>query len=317
MKYKPYLLFLSLLPLLSLLALPSPAHAADFSVSITPPLLEARIKPGHTIYYTFDVKNHSDQAVTLQATIQPFQPQGKQGRLRLVDDPANTAREFFSLLNAHLSLDQTFELTAGEKRQLVLRVAIPSNQTSRDYYQVLLVQQTSSPPEGQNNLTQTTGGVGVPILLNVSSNLKPDRTAEIVKFQPRKALWNKIIDSFSPLSVDLVIKNSSSSFFKPQGKLTFAKKLGSEEKEIKELPLRADNILAGGERQITCQEELCRINAPFLFGQYFVTATFKLGNTGPQYQSRLTVWVFPYKLVGLLCLAFIILYLLKQKQRIG
>jgi len=301
--------------LLSVFTLLSPKNcwAQNFSLSINPPLLEAMLKPGKKIIYTFDLENRSSSSLNLIPKIVPFEAQGNQGYIRFTNEEAPS---FFSLLNSNIAFGQPFSLEANQKIQLVVRIAIPQNQPEGDYYQTLLVEQSSS-REQVGNISQSLGVVGANILLTVSQSGQPQRSLEIDSFTIPKAYFNQVVDSFDLVNFDLILKNTGQAFVKPEGSIFIHPQ--NKEENLQEIKIRPDNILPGTNRQMQCLEKPCFFKPPRLIGTY--QARFEFVLDGKKYQSAISFWVFPVKitlgLTILLLFWLILLWRLKRKQASG
>lgn len=301
-------IFLALFTL-SLLS-PKSCLAQTFSLSIHPPILEAMLQPGKKIIYTFDLENHSSSSLSLTPRIVPFEAQGDQGHIRFTNEETPS---FFSLLNSHIAFDQPFSLEAGQKIQLVVRIAVPQNQPEGDYYQTLLVEQSSS-QEQVGNISQSLGVVGTNILLTVSQSGQPQRSLEIDSFTIPGAYFNQFVDSFDLVNFDLILKNTGQAFIKPEGRIFVSSQ--NKEEDFQEIKIRPDNILPGTNRQMQCLEKPCFFKPPQLIGSY--RARFEFVLDGKKYQSAISFWVFPIKitltLAAILLFWLIILWRLKRKQ---
>ena len=290
---------------------PTDCLAQSFSLSISPPILETMIQPGKRIIYTFDLENHSPGPINLIAKIVPFEAEDNQGHIRLIlnEEPP----EFFSLLNADINFDQPFSLGSGQKIQLVVRIAIPQNQPEGDYYQTLLIEQ-SSPKVPLENLSQSLGAVGTNILLTISESGQPQRGLEIDSFSIPNAYFSKIVDSFSIVNFDLSLRNVGEAFSKPQGSIFIRPE--REDKSLQEIKIRPDNILPNTTRKMQCLEEPCSFKPPRLIGSYQANFEFVLDNK--KYQSTISFWVFPLKItigiIFLLILLFFFLWRTRQKR---
>ena len=290
---------------------PQVSLAQSFSLSVTPPILEAMIQPGKKIIYTFDLENHSSVPINLTAKLVPFEAYDDQGQIRFLNE---SPPEFFSLLNAHMAFNQPFSLNPGQKLQLVVRIAIPNNQPEGDYSQTLLIEQSAS-QNLSGNISQSLGAVGTNILLTVSQSGQPDRSLDIASFVPQNAYFNKIVDSLSVVNFDLRLKNTGRAFFKPDGSIFIRSK--GESENIQEIKIRPDNILPDATRQMVCLEQPCFFKPPKLIGSY--QALFEFVLDGKKHQSAITFWVFPIKItfgvIIFLTLSLILLWCLKIKKR--
>lgn len=293
------------------LAFPKDCQAQAFSLSVNPTILEVMIQPGKKIIYTFDLENHSSTNLDLTARIVPFEAQDNQGHIRFSQEEPP---DFFSLLNSGMSFNQPFSLGANQKIQLVVRIAIPQNQPEGDYYQTLLVEQSSNQLLS-GNISQSLGAIGANILLTVSTSGQPQRSLDIDTFTIPKAYFNQFVDSFDLVNFNLVLKNTGQAFTKPEGSI-FIRPEGGED-DLQEIKIRPDNILPGTSRKMRCLKTPCFFKPPQLIGSY--QARFEFVLEGQKYQSVISFWVFPIKIAfGLVILLLFWLTLLwRLKKRTG
>ena len=315
MKKLPITCYLLLFICLSLFTLnaASPVFSQGFSLSISPPLLEAIMQPGKKITHAYQVKNNSSSPITLIPHISSFEPVGEQGQTKIVKSQkikVQSYENWFSFLNVNMSLDQPFTLAPNQDLQLVLKISLPQNAPEGDYYQTLLLEQVSPGTNNQNNATQTLGTIGSNILLTVSQTGRPEKKAEIIEFVPKNALLGRFFDSFSNIQFNLRIKNTGKAFFKPIGEISIA---------TDNLPLRPDNILAGTIRQVQCENGSCQIKPPNILGRYQAQLKFTLDENGASYEKTVSFWVLPIKLTIGIIIAILLLYgilsLRKRRQK--
>ncbi len=305
-----------LLMLLTLLIKPSLVFSQSFSLSLSPPVVEVMMQPGRKATYAFQLKNNSSSPVNLLPKIIPFQPQGEQGQVKYSQKNSNwPGEEYFSFLNANLQINQPFLLAPDEEIQLVLKISLPQNAPEGDYYQSLILEQLAANTPNQTQ-TQLVGQIGSHLLLTVSSSGKPKKEAAIVEFFSPSLLFDKILDSFDALNLELRIKNTGQAFFKPFGEIII---LNNNEEKVASLPLRPDNILKDTTRQIYCQEGPCRADNLNFLGRYQAQVQFTADENGPVSKQSFIFWVLPIKLtlglvLGLLLAIFIWWGYRKRKQ---
>ena len=101
------------------------AAAADYGLSVSPPLLRIHIKPGKSITQVFKIENLSKTEKTLVARIVPFDKADDKGNPLL--DPQKTTDwlTYFSLANANIKLNEPFIVAADSSEQLILSLSVP------------------------------------------------------------------------------------------------------------------------------------------------------------------------------------------------
>lgn len=226
-----------------------PASAQSVSLSISPPLLEAMIKPGKSIVQPYEIVNESGTDLYLRPIIVPFEPSDLNGNILLDPKFLNSyIPKFFSLANNNFQLNQTFRLSAGEKGQLLLRITIPDDEAETDHYFTFIIEQS---PEGEFLGRQNGGSnlikIGSNILLTISSTGLPKKQAVVAKF----AALPKIADLFfDKIKFSLLVQNTGRTFLKPVGQIDIYNRL--TKKKVETLALQPDNVLANSARLINC-----------------------------------------------------------------
>jgi len=301
------------------LLLATPAKAQDFSLSISPPLLEIMLQPDKSITQAYEVKNEGNQLLYLTAFISPFLPDPQTGKvLYEQNQPSILPQPQFSLNNANLNLGETFILQPNESQQLVLKIKASKNVAEKDYYATLFIAQSVT---GRQLLNQTaaqfSGQIGSHLLITVSQAGEFDFIGRIAQFKPLP----KIADLGEKINFNLIVANEGQTLFKTNGKIEIFDWLGKKKKEIL---LRPDNILVDSQRKITCLDEPCYFSS-LLPGRYQTMVTIFnpfqsfSSDGGPDTQSTIgdsseversealsqtiSFWIIPFKLILVVIIA--------------
>ena len=283
------------------LVLPSEAQAQEFSLSLSPPLLEIMLQPGKSITQAYEVKNLGDSVLYLKSFISPFAPDPESGQIVYQSLLSPGQQPEFKLNNANLSLNDTFVLQPNESQQLVLKVSTPQNLPENDYYFTFFVSH-SSPGE----LLKKTGSsfqaqIGSHLLLTVSQAGEFDFNGQIARFEALP----KITDLGEKINFDLIVANGGQALFKANGKIEIFDWLGKKKKEI---ILRPDNVLVNSQRKIVCLDEPCSFSS-FWPGHYRAVITvFDLSRS-------IYFWILPTKLALALTIGLIVLKLVLDKRK--
>jgi hypothetical protein len=276
---------------------------SSFNISLTPAQFEFTAQPGATITQAYEITNNSDNTIFLSSSIESWLPSGIEGNVtysNVVSDP----KVIFSLNNADLSLGQGFNLQPQEKRQLVLKIKVDPQSELKDYYYTFFINQTSvGTLEGQQNSTQASGKIGSHVLLSVSNSEQQPAKAEIKNFK----VFPKIKDVFlTPINFQAEISNNTDYFFKTDGQITINK----NDLKINEIKLMPSNVLSHHSRSITCTDNtVCTLNPPLWPGSY--TATLSLDPSISSKSVTISFFVFPFSLIGLLGIIFILFWVFK------
>jgi hypothetical protein len=313
---KKFFLFLSFILLFSSR---SPTLAQEFSLEISPPLVEITAQPGTTLTQTYQIKNSSAKDILLTTFLKPFQASSEPGLpdYNLSPDP-QTPSPTFSLVNTGLDLEKPFTLPAHSSQQIVLKIKTPSHAPTQDYYYTLFFAQVTNP----QNQAAALGQIGTNLLITVSSDLNPSVQMKTVSF----TVHPKIADLFlSKVSFQGTIENQSNTLFKPYGKIIVNRTWPPENQDQNEfeLVLRPDNILKNSSRPIFClypdnqSLSTCQLNSYLPPGKYtatlFYCPTLESANSQNCQEISLNFYVLPYLILLLLLPLFY--YLFKKRSK--
>jgi hypothetical protein len=286
----------------------SPVKAQSFSLSITPPILEAMIMPGKTITKVYKLTNQGPDT-QVYTTIVPFEPKDSLGNVNLKLDIKDLQKQkellnWFSWQNTDINLPGGFKLKSGQTQELVLKVKIPENAKEKDYYLSLLFQNRPIDLIG-NSGAQATGVIASNILLTVSKDGKPPKNGEIIEFKNLNGfkLFNfpfKVYDSFDNIPFLLIVENTSKTLFQPYGSVKIESPLGKQTEFLEILP---QNILAFSKRKLmqkgTEEDPLkplsWQING-FNTGMYKAKASLVIADTSQKLEAETRFFIFPWKL---------------------
>ena len=244
-----------------MLFLPAPAHAQGFNLSISPPLLQATIKPGKSISQVFTIYNNSTNPIKLTPRIVPFLPEDHQGNPSLKPQFNPTWLSYFSLANSKIFLNQPFTLLAGQSDQLILNIKVPNLDTPTDHYATLLVSQdtssgvtgTGSPEVGSGNSTSPiSGSIGSNILLTIANQAAPPTILKLAQLEPTNTKFIKIgqtyfLDNLTPVQFKAKLENLGPHQAQAHGLL----QVHQGTKVISIQPLLPVNVLAQSTRELT------------------------------------------------------------------
>ncbi len=242
------------------------------SLSVTPPLSEIIIKPGKAVTQAFTVKNEGKVDLEVTPTIVDFFPDGKTGAPIVF--PKNPQFPFASLENLDKKLNSPFTLQAGKSAQLVIKIAIPEKTEEKEYYQTLLLQtkpKNLQLTDGSGSVSQA--WVGVHMLISVSKTGEQLGVLSIHSFE-----YPKIIDMFSPLKLNLIVKNNGKNYTKAQGEI----KITSITNDVvKVFPLLPENVLAKSVRLLHAsipdpEDPKSASAAPFEYRPMFLLGPYTL-----------------------------------------
>jgi hypothetical protein len=316
MKIKKFLISI-LLPTVFILAFPDNAFAQQYSLSISPPLVEIKIQPGKSLIKAFDIENNGEADLYLRSRIVPFEPKGELGKISLLDDDLTLSKLEseglkFGLINVSPSLKETFLLRSGEKKQLVLKITALQTATEKDHYFTFLIEQTTKGEFISQSVTSTQAKIGSNVLLSVSESEPSLFQGQIADF---KAV-PRLTDIFDKVGFKTIIVNGGGNYFKINGGIEIKNWNG---KTVKELRFRPDNVLTASKREAVCwqEEKETQIDCQFKPswpGKYSAVLSFYPNDDASQVLTRQVVfWVLPIKIViGLLVVSLFGWYILAR-----
>ena len=298
---------------------PKATFAQYFHLSISPPLLEAAIKPGKSIIVAYTIKNGGDPLV-LYPIIKSFEPRGSTGKILLKNGIEGPVR--FRLDNSNLRLNKAFLLKNKESNQLLLRIRVPDNAPEGDYYYTLLLQSAPTPPKEGVSTTATKAAIGTNILITVTNSGKLDLKGKIAilsvlphyKIKIFKQTIN-LFDSTDKIPLVLIIANKGRNLIKAHGSINLKGPFGTTAK-YKIIP---ENILAYSERLIrtknsltkNCKESVCQkpttlLLSGFFIGRYTFSADVNFGEGSSVLYNNVSFIALPIKALAIIILTAII-----------
>lgn len=284
--------------------IPTQIHAQNLSLSISPPILELVVKPGKNVTQSFKLTNDSDTSLVITGRLAEYTENG------IKDNPDFEQDKWISLLNLDIALFKPFLLEKGKTQQIVVRINPPKEIKEADYNRVLLFTTKPQMPadRSQSQITQT---IGVPLLLTVTATGNFVRSAQITKFT-----LPDYIDSFGPLTFDVLVKNTGQSFFHPNGNITLSGPVGRGS-----YPLIPSAILSQQEVKLISdmdsqQKEHTISIKGFFLGKYTVGVDFRLDDGSITVTEKKVVYAFPFKLIFIFFLIFLLLLKFRPKKKI-
>lgn len=273
----------------ALMIIPASSAVAQSSngsgLSISPTRTELSIKPGEAGTVSITIKNVTKGAITAKALVNDFEADGDTGEPKLLTD--ETKRSSASIRDFLLGLDD-IELAAGQEKEIIVPVQIPSDASPGAYYGVVRYQAIPKAQTEQGaGQVALTASVGSLVLIEVPGNI-----TEKIQVQEVKAYLNNKSGSIftqKPKQVGVKIKNLGNSFAKPFGQVQVKNMRGKQvyAYELNNFTPRG-NILPNSER--TFKDELKGVGLP---GRYKVTANVSFGKGGEVLSYTSSFWYLP------------------------
>ena len=322
---------------------PYPTHADGASLKISPSLIRIEAKPPADVWTPFVIENHSDQPVSLKIGYKPLDPQAsRNGNVVFLTNgqaiPGQDKKIFEKMQvvdNANISHD-TIDLGPQQKERLRLRILLPVNEPTSDYYFSLILLQTV-PKTDQNNsnvnienqksFVTLQSGIGTNVLLAIG-----DKEAPLGSIETFAAPW---FSDSGPIPFTLSVHNAGTHFIMPKGIILIKNLFGQT---VGKVTIPPSVILAGTSRTIIGKNSPTDASTAllmqaagdnpkqsliwpehFLLGMYTATITLTLSDKGPVYVRTIHFLAFPLLLIAeiLLVIALIGFIYLRVKRKIS
>lgn len=262
------------------------------SLSVSPPLFEAIIKPGKEVSQIYTITNNGGDTI-ITPKIVYFETEDKQGNVKITEDKAPEWLRYEK---------EPFNLKFGDSKQFTVLISPPEDTEEIDHFLTLVFESTTPTDILGQNAVFYKSQIGTNILLSISKDGNLKKSAQIIEFTAPF-----IIDSLSPLPYTLVLSNNGNSFWKPIGKIIV---------NDQTLKLAEQNVLSGSSREISCIENetlsSCEIKDKFLIGKYSANLEFTIDEDPKVYKKEVTTYIFPFTYTAI----FIILLTLLRFRRI-
>lgn len=303
---------------LILFSFPSRAMAIETGLSISPPIVEAVIKPGKNIIQTFNIQNLSFQAKTLVATIIPFEPSDS-GLPILRPDLKPNFLNYFSFANTFIKPNQPFTLAPNAKEQIILNIAIPNTAPLSDIYVTLLINTQSDDPSDDLANTPSTvsrAAIGSNILLSVNNVPNPQTSIKIDHFiiDPKSVLLQLdnyyFVDSLDQLKFNATAINTGPHYTKIGGIF----KVSQNNRPITLIGLIPLNLLANSSRSIAASPSGEIIFQPSVSNMGSFLAELDLRSENSSAHEQLNIIILPFKISLTILLVLIILFTIYKKS---
>ncbi len=296
------------------LFLPATTYTQTVSLSVSPPILEAVIKPGEKIEQIYTIENSGgDTAISID--VYQFKEADKAGIAKLDRslkeyDPLNL-KSWFEIEYPKINFGEKIKLNTKEKKEIKLIINPPQETENGDYYFTLTfrteLDNITVLPNSKAAISQAE--IGTNIILTITKDGRINPRPEIVEFKAPK-----FIDSFGQINYQVEIANKGTTFFKPEGKIIITSILG----EKYTLNLAPKNIIAGSSRIINClkgeQIVPCQVPTKIFLGPYKATLSFRVEDQ-KEYEKTTTTLGIPLLLIFILATILLALFIYQEKVR--
>lgn len=295
--------------------------AQQVTLSIDPPIVQAKIKPGKSILVAYTVENKGDPT-NLQFLIRPFIPVGQNGSLTLIPQLEGPVQ--FNLENADVILEKPFFFASKEKRQAVVRIHIPKGIPDGDYYYMIIAETVPAFSLAGQSTGVASASLGAPLLISVTESGITDIQAQIAEFSFKPdtiVTFGKrtfhIVDSADTATVTGSVRNMGKHMVQPNGIITH--RYGSTKKNYSIVP---QNILSNSQRLLKVDGEIqgdssTTVSLPHLtIGKHIVTAAISFNDDSSVHYKTIEFIVLPIRLLKIVMVSFglVALYFLLRRK---
>ena len=313
---------------------PSKVLAQQVVLSVSPPLVEALIKPGKDIIIGYKIQNQGDPVI-VTTRMTSFSPLGNAGDIKLSKQLEGPAR--FNLENADVQLGDAFFLNSNATQQVLLKIRVPENSPEGDYYYSLLFESKPQSEMSGNSAAGAKATIGANLLLTISNEGKTEINGKINQFavfpQYQFSLLGNIFNIFesgNKIPVILNIQNQGRNMIKPNGEIAIKGGFG----EKTSFALLPENVLAqsqrvihatpsaelncGGEDKKICAQNYSVTIPGFWLGRYTLNVDMNFGEGTKDLKDSIVIYAIPFKLTLAIILCSILGYIIyKRYQKIN
>ena len=304
------------------------SYAQQVDLSLDPPIIQAKIKPGKSIVIAYSAINNGDP-INLQFLIRPFTPVGQLGSLSLL--PQLEGPVAFSLENSDLVLEKPIFFPAKEKKQAVIRITVPPGVPDGDYYYLVLAETVPAFSVGGQSTGVASASIGSPLLISITDSGIPEIKATIAEFSYNPAyelsIGNnivRIVDNSKELQIVCSIRNMGKNLVQPQGTIT------DENGALKHTyTIIPQNVLSKSQRILktysdedTSKTDSTLVLSQLSIGTHNITADIAFSESSIVQHKTISFFVVPIRLITTLFAALLIMgifFLMKslQSRRMG
>jgi hypothetical protein len=337
--FKICLLLLTLIFICGLL--PNQAHADGISLKVSPATIRIQAKPPADIWAPFTIENQSNQPIHLKIGYKPFNPLASQnGNITFLQKGQALSGQDTKIFQKMQVVDDkdishdSIDLGPKQKARLRLRITLPTNEPTDDYYFSLIFLEipnktyqsiVKSIKNDQTSFSTLQTGIGINVLLAIGDIETPQITIG--------TFATDLFREEGPVPFSLTVYNDGRHFITPHGTIQIKNMFGQT---VGKVNLKASVILAGtGRTFIGSQADTFASNfwgladqnisqqlvwpEHILFGIYTANLFLSAGNNGPIYTKTIHFFAFPVKpiLIAILTMAIVIFIVLRVKKKLS
>jgi hypothetical protein len=284
------------------------------ALEIGPPVISISGDPGQTIDTNISLRDVSPSDLYVTGIVNDFEANGEDGTPKVILDQNVVSPYSFK------TWVRTIPATSLKTRQiksLKITIDIPANAAPGGYYGI--VRFTGVPPDIKDTGVSLNASLGSLVFIKVNGQAKEEMsvTSFIASGSDGKA---KSLLEGAPITFSQVVKNSGNTFEQPTGLVTVKDMFG---KVVATIPVNEEKrlILSASTRKFdeVLDSKVIGSNK-ILFGKYTAELSLVYGGSATEINQKITVWIIPYKLIGLgiavlIAAFFLFRFLIQQYNR--
>ncbi len=298
------------------------AFAQGTSLGIYPPIFQVNTTPPAQVEAPLTIQNRGDDPINLRIELRPFVASDREdGQIKYISQSEANFRDPLILQRVQIldgsTITTTLSLASKQEKNLTLRINIPRDDPSADYYFSIIFLTTQDSIENAN-VSKSVSGIATNVLLSIGAG---KATGAIQEF------FSPLLVERGPIPFTVRVKNTGNSFVSPKGEIIIKNIF---DQPIGRVDLAQVNILSKSVRSIPSidfldeeknlpeKEIAASWDEKFVLGPYKASLSLAISDQGPILRRDVFFFAFPFKvLVGVVLAILIVLYvIIKVKSRV-
>lgn len=270
------------------------------ALEIAPPLITLSANPGQTIKTQIKLRDVSKSKLIVTNEINDFTAAGEDGtpKILLNDDGNDNPYS----LKGWISPLPALTLKPKEIKDLAVTIKVPANASPGGYYGIIRF--TGTPPDLEGTGVSLSASLGALVMLRVNGDVKESLEIEEFFASTDGKKSGSLFES-TPIKFVERLKNTGNIHEKPAGQIVIKDMFGKTVAAVNiNLPPR--NILPASIRKFEQPLDKTVIGNKKLFGRYTAELKVTYGDDKQTVTEKITFWVIPYKLIGIIIAALIV-----------
>jgi hypothetical protein len=271
------------------------------ALEIGPPIINLVADPGETVSATISIRDVSDGPLLVTAQINDFVAGDELGTPKLLledgEESPYSMKTWFSPIGS-------LELQPREIVEQRIQIHVPASAAPGGYYSVIRF--TGTAPDIDTSGVSLSASIGSLVFLRVNGDV--ERNISIEEFTTSSRGNATGLFQSAPIDFVVRLKNEGTIHEQPTGKVTVSDMFGNKV-GIVNVNLPPRNILPDSVRKFEQSFDSSVIGNRFLFGRYTADLEVAYGD-GQTVTSRISFWVIPYTLIGVIVLGLIAAFVL-------